>query len=287
VPPQPDGLYYPFLSYGDDGVSGTNAAGKQLWVDLLNGQLSFDTPYNAYRWSGDRTAQIWQHIAVTITSNVVTAFVNGVSVGNGIPQDPSVQIDTNTNTDLLIGGYRDWGYSGAIDDLRIYSRAMTSNEVSQLYQYESPNCSPYGATATAIVTNGFVVGAIITDRGCGYTNAPLVLIEGGGGSGAGATAAILDGHVVSINITNAGCCYTNLPRIVIASPPFEPTVTIAVSRVNVIQHVVLGRTYVLESSTDLVNWTATAPPFTAQSEQIITEFVVSQSPQFFRIRQVQ
>lgn len=37
-------------------------------------------------------------------------------------------------------------------------------------------CTPHKARATAELVNGFVVGATITDSGCGYTNAPLVSI---------------------------------------------------------------------------------------------------------------
>ena len=74
--------------------------------------------------------------------------------------------------------------------------------------------------ATPEVVNGFVVGATITDGGCGYTNTPLVLIEGGGGSGATAIAVVSNGVVVSIIITDAGIDYTNMPTIVIGSTPF-------------------------------------------------------------------
>ena len=151
---------------------------------------------------------------------------------------------------------------------------------------ESAHCTTHAATATATVVNGFVVGATITDRGCGYTNAPVVLIQGGGGSGAAATSTISNGVVVAINIVSTGSGYTNAPTIRIASPPFVPTVNIAVSRVNVTQNVVLGRNYVLESSTDLVTWTATGPQFTADSESIVTEFVVDVTGRFFRLREV-
>lgn len=147
-------------------------------------------------------------------------------------------------------------------------------------------CSPHKATATATVVNGFVVGATITKPGCRYTNAPAVLIQGGGGSGATATAVVSEGKVVAINITSAGSGYTSTPQIKIASPPFEPTVSIAVSRVNVTQHVVLGRNYVLESSPDLVTWTPTGPSFTAEDETLVTEFVIEETGRFFRIRQV-
>lgn len=96
--------------------------------------------------------------------------------------------------------------------------------------------------------NGFVVGATITDSGCGYhTEAPSVLVEGGGGSGATATTIISNGVVVAINIGNAGSGYATMPTIRIASPPFVPTVSIAVSKVKVTQNVVLGRSYIATS----------------------------------------
>jgi hypothetical protein len=142
--------------------------------------------------------------------------------------------------------------------------------------------------ATVVLMNGSVFGATITDGGCGYTNAPLVLIQGGG-AGATATATVNNGQVASINITSAGSGYSTnpAPKIVIASPPFVPSVGIAVSRVNVTQRVTLGRTYVLESSSDLAIWSATGPSFTAVSEDYVNEFLVGETGQFFRLREVQ
>lgn len=149
-------------------------------------------------------------------------------------------------------------------------------------------CTPHRATATATVVNGFVVGATITDAGCGYANAapPVVSIEGGGGSGAAATATVSNGVVAAVNIVSAGSGYTSAPRIVIASPPMAPTVTIEVSTVKVTQNVTLGLNYVLESSFDLVTWTPAGPPFTAEAEMIVNEFDVAETGRYFRIRQV-
>jgi len=223
----------------------------------------------------------WYQLVMLRESGVTKYFVNGAPTPNtttATPYAPSA---------FRIGAENGLRYfNGAIDDVRIYNRALASNEVAQLYSVESGFCSPHAAQAMAQVINGFVVGANITDYGCGYTNAPLVLIEGGGGSNATATATIQNGFVTSINIINPGTGYTNLPDILIASPPFVPTLSINVSRVNVTQHVVLGLNYVLESSPDMINWTPTGPPFTAQSENITTEFVVSQTGQYFRIKQV-
>jgi len=147
-------------------------------------------------------------------------------------------------------------------------------------------CSPHRATATATVVNGFVVGATIDDPGCGYTNAPTVLIQGGGGTGATAVAVVSDGMVVAVNIVSAGSGYTSTPKILIGSPPFEPTVSIAVSKVKVTQHVVLGRTYQLESSLDLATWSPAGAPYTAASETVVAEFDVDQTGRYFRIRQI-
>jgi Concanavalin A-like lectin/glucanases superfamily len=227
------------------------------------------------------TTNQWYQVVMLRSSGVTTFYVNGVFTSGGNTASP------NGPSSFRIGSENGLRFfNGAIDDVRIYNRALASNEVAQLYAIESGFCTPHAAQATAVTTNGFVIAASVTDYGCGYTNAPLVLIEGGGGSNATATATIQSGFVTSINIIYPGAGYTNLPDILIGSPPFVPTLSINVSRVNVTQHVVLGFNYVLDSSPDLINWTPTGPPFTAQSESITTEFVVSQTGQYFRIRQV-
>ena len=62
-------------------------------------------------------------------------------------------------------------------------------------------------------------------------------------------------------------------------PPTKP-------KPEVTQTMVLGRKYVLESSTDLINWTATGPPFVAESETIVTGFDADATGRFFRISEV-
>lgn len=74
------------------------------------------------------------------------------------------------------------------------------------------------ATATATIISGFVVGAVITNGGSGYTSPPAVTISGNG-TGAAATATVSSGAVSGINITNAGSGYTTGATITIAPPP--------------------------------------------------------------------
>jgi hypothetical protein len=74
------------------------------------------------------------------------------------------------------------------------------------------------ATATATLTNGFVVAINVTDGGSGYTFPPAVTISGGGGTGAQANSIITGGVVTSIIVTNAGSGYTNVPLVTIQAP---------------------------------------------------------------------
>ena len=233
----------------------------------------------------------WCHVAMVRTNGVTSFYINGVRTAN------QSTANVSTPSDFTIGSQNGIRYfSGAVDDVRIFNRALASNEVAQLAAYDesyaetnapppSVFCSPHAATATATLFNGFLVGINITDPGCGYTNAPLVAIQGGGGSNAMANATISNGQVTAINITSAGCCYTSPPKIVMASPPFVPVVSIGFSRVYVAQRIVLGRHYVLESTTNFVDWIDAAPPFTADSETVTNEFVIVAN-RYFRVREI-
>jgi hypothetical protein len=204
--------------------------------------------------------------------------VNGVEIlGTNLPPNSkagytnTLALKAGDTVDLAVGRG-----SGGIWDSGLKVQARFTMSV----------CTPHKAKAVAQVVNGFVVGATITDPGCGYTNPPIVLIQGGGGTGAAAQAVVSDGRVPAIQFTDAGCCYTNSPRIVISSPPMEPSVEIKVSKINVVQNAVLGWRYVLESSTNNADWTATGPAFTAETDPIETEFPVDAVGRFFRLRVV-
>ena len=103
------------------------------------------------------------------------------------------------------------------------------------------------AMATAVVTNGFVVAATITDGGVGYTNTPVVCIVGGGGSGARATALVSNGVVTGITILDAGFGYTSTPAIAI-TPPFPLTIGIAAATGLGFTNLIVGKSYQLQVS---------------------------------------
>ena len=104
---------------------------------------------------------------------------------------------------------------------------------------------PRAATATAVLINGFVVTATITDAGYGYTTAPVVTIVGGGGSGAQATAMVSNGIVTAIIILNAGSGY----NIVISPPPVAPlSLGIAPAALLGFTNLAVGSNYQLQVS---------------------------------------
>jgi hypothetical protein len=133
--------------------------------------------------------------------------------------------------------------------------------------------------------NGFVVDATVTEGGCGYTAPPVVTIRGSG-TGATATATITGGVVTGITIVSAGAGYGDDTTIQVASPPFMPSLDIAVSKVDVTMHVFPGKNYVLESSVDFTSWTPVGPAFTAEAEWLQQEFDVAETGRYFRIQEV-
>lgn len=75
----------------------------------------------------------WQHFAATYsrTNGWIRTYVNGVQVNQ-----TALAITLSNSGDLFIGGATvggdDGGFDGWIDDLRIYNRALTPDEVAQL-----------------------------------------------------------------------------------------------------------------------------------------------------------
>jgi hypothetical protein len=238
------------------------ACSLSIWVTTDNG------PYNAQQnihWKSSRNGEMqlmisqgiiyfgpnlatsgWTMVAAPMLSNSlmnvvgvyqkgqsISLYTNGVLANKMVVPDESLAVNLAAPLLSSLGSYHipspsKW-FRGALDDVRIYNRALSDYEVEQLYLYESaPPCIPHTASATATVTSDVVVGATILDGGCGYTNSPGVRIIGGGGSGAQAVAVVTNGVVIGVNVLDAGSGYTNTPVIVI-EPPFIPRPTMGIT----------------------------------------------------------
>lgn len=219
------------------------------------------------------------------TAQIVNGFVVGIVItdhGYGYSSPPIVTISGGGGTDAqAVAAVAD----GRVTTITIINAGKGYTSAPTVTMAPPP-FPPRRATGTAEVVNGFVVSGSITDGGFGYSEPPVVRISGGGGSGATATATVANGIVTGIVIDSPGSGYTSTPRLVIASPPFSPELSIAVSRVRVNLKVLLGRKYQIDASTDLKNWTPVGPPFVAEDEDLVQEFDVDQVGRYFRINQV-
>jgi len=103
------------------------------------------------------------------------------------------------------------------------------------------------ATATASVTNGFLTRVTVTSGGSGYTNAPLVRLFGGGGSGAQVVATVSNGVVVAAPVFNPGFGYASAPVVVIAPPHVpNPALSIAPMSFLAFSNLTVGTVYQLQ-----------------------------------------
>jgi Concanavalin A-like lectin/glucanases superfamily len=102
---------------------------------------------------------VWFFIGEVCTNDTYQLYVNG-SLENTI----GGPFQSSSSEDMTLMHEGAWGtYShGMLDDVRIYNRPLSSNEMEWLYASEGP---PQTATATATLINGFVVGATITAGG--------------------------------------------------------------------------------------------------------------------------
>ncbi|MCK4785097.1 MAG: PD40 domain-containing protein, partial [Desulfobacteraceae bacterium] len=112
-----------------------------------DGRLGFYTWTHGY-WieaGGSLADDTWHHVAVTLEGTMVRLYSDGIEIGNesGTPASNLTGIG-------LIGLYNyDWHFGGIIDDLMIYSSALSAGEIEELYQSEVPVAETYhvdGAT---------------------------------------------------------------------------------------------------------------------------------------------
>lgn len=206
--------YFALVSqrYGDAMVFGMGdgvvfPAGR-LFLNMDDTRAS--SPYS----TGALTAGVWQHVTVTYTGSdascAVTFYINGVSSGTGTSCDGN-GIDPQ---DLLFLGYQtrtgiggpDSYYSGQMDDVRLYNRALSASEVSSIYKY--------GQTTRKQVSNSGLVGYWSFNEGGGLAASD----SGGGGNNATVNGATwTDGRRGKALSFNGASSYVSSPTISIAN----------------------------------------------------------------------
>jgi hypothetical protein len=136
----------------------------EYWLATINGMLvcalanSNSTVFYEYFSTSQINTSLWTQVAMDFDQGALTLWVNGTAITNfsvssqigrvtAIGHD--LRIGDRQQQQLNSGGqlYNEW-FTGAIDDIRIYDIALSSNEVQELYQYES---APQVAILQAVV----------------------------------------------------------------------------------------------------------------------------------------
>ncbi|HSU53478.1 MAG TPA: LamG-like jellyroll fold domain-containing protein, partial [Candidatus Dormibacteraeota bacterium] len=130
-------------------VNTYQTANKRIIVETGNGASGLSFSSNTNIFALDR----WNHVALVIDRAAGTGqiFYNGTAVASG-----GVRTDFATNGPVSFGAFSSAGFplKGNVDDIRIYNRALTTNEIASL---ASPN-SPPVLTSFAATPNSPLIG---------------------------------------------------------------------------------------------------------------------------------
>ena len=125
-----------------------NSGNAFMWLRFKNDGTSDSTinvRTNVKNYTSSHTitsakCQIWQHYAVVVTQNSVTAkqdieiYVNGVSVDTG---NVDQSLKTNTNVDVCLGSSNNTNahqaYKGWIAEIGCWETALTSGQIAAIY----------------------------------------------------------------------------------------------------------------------------------------------------------
>jgi hypothetical protein len=106
----------------------TNGNGTGLWV--VSSKIDYDAAGGGHLSNTTITRDTWHHIAVVNNANAVTFYLDGSADGTAtVAQD---QFFDGMGCDSGTAGECFTGYQ---DDVRVYTRALSSSDITELYNY--------------------------------------------------------------------------------------------------------------------------------------------------------
>jgi beta-galactosidase len=106
--------------------------------------LNFSPDAGFSLWNGD-----WHLVAGTYDGHMVRLYVDGVEVGEGTEATiGGINYNLGDNGRFYIGAYRgtcDLGFTGDVDEVQVFSRALTAAELENIYSAGSGDVSVAGA----------------------------------------------------------------------------------------------------------------------------------------------
>jgi len=109
--------------------------------------------------TGTLPVNVWSHLAVTFDGSTQRLFLNGVEVASAAASGTLMQ----TSGAFRVGGNKLWGewFGGSIDDVRVYSRALTATEI-QADMNTAVDPPPPDTAAPTVAISTPVAGATVS-----------------------------------------------------------------------------------------------------------------------------
>lgn len=290
-------LYYQWRKSGTNLLDGGHVLGAATTNLTLSNVSDADTAnYDVVitNETGSITSSVVTVIVTILPAKATPIIVNGFIVGVNLSNGGCGYTNPPTIIFSGQGGNGATGYAqisnGSVTNIVI--TAAGAGYPSNAALFIAPPLYPTlsivqlltntpSATATPIVTNGFVVGANITASGSGYTTNPTVSFSDVSGHGAAAYSQIGNGSVTNIVFTSAGSGYTS-NAVINISP--TPTMRVVIPSAK---SLMLGQNYQLQIANDLNGWMSCGAVFSATaSDWAATNFwnVANTNLLFFRMQ---
>jgi hypothetical protein len=124
------------------GAFGCEAASYGLYTGPNGGLVFYVGDGSDFTRSTDAGSGVWDgswhHIAGTFDGQTVRMYVDGTEVGGGVPRTTPISYTSQDPADLLLGAYGgcSLAYDGAIDETKIWNRALSPSEVVDDMHFE-------------------------------------------------------------------------------------------------------------------------------------------------------
>ena len=191
-----------------------------------NGTVKFNQPFTRVIKGTSSAVSFDPNSDVGVDNANFNSFYNleiqdGVTDLNSYLRVENDLIIKNTTTKLSTSNYPielwgNWQNEGTFDpdNGTVYFGANLKQSIGKGYRTE--------ATADAVLSGDAVGSITMTHNGDKYAQTPVVVIEGGGGTGATATATIDgNGQVTGISVDNGGSGYTSAPKVRVVAAETE------------------------------------------------------------------
>jgi hypothetical protein len=172
--------------------------------------------------STNYTLNNWNYAVVIYEANLVKVYLNGIFIGSS-PVSCSV---TATNTTCFIGASKPsiWAciayFNGLIDDIAIYNRALTPQEITNLYTpCTNPPAAPVASTNQTFCVSPAPTVASLSATGTGIQWYATSL----GGTALTSTTTLVNGTTYYASQTVNGCESGRTAVTVTVTPQTSPT----------------------------------------------------------------